>query len=203
MQHPDPMFFNLQRLSSDFAKINRRHYRLGSNQRENDIEHSYTVALLCWYIITKHRISLDLSKVLGYALAHDLVEVYAGDVSQFASPDKRKQKEINEKQALAKLENELSGFKALCAAMSGYETKNDEESLFVWTVDKMQALILGDLDSWRPYRESEDNITYEFFVQKYSQLLKQASPYAQEIFKELIEYCKTTYYDQPEDAVAQ
>lgn len=46
---------------------------------ENDMEHSYHLAMLAWYIIDSQKLSLDREKVFCYALAHDLVEVYAGD----------------------------------------------------------------------------------------------------------------------------
>lgn len=83
----------------------------------------------------------------------------------------------------------------MVVSMQGYEVKDDEESLFVWTIDKMQPLIMGDMDHWRPY--SELAITYDQFISKYAELLERSSEYNREIFEGLIEYCKTTYYDRP------
>ncbi|MNY05663.1 hypothetical protein D3C86_1383910 [compost metagenome] len=76
-----------------------------------------------------------------------------------------------------------------------YETKEDEESRFVWSVDKMQQLIMGDLDNWRSYAEKP--ITYDEFTKKYAELLEKSSKYTREIFEGLLNYSKTTYYDQP------
>ncbi len=185
----------IQQLVIDISLIDRNHYLAKTNRRENDVEHSLTVAVLCWYFHEKVSNPLDISKIFKYALAHDFVERYAGDVNTFANEKDREQKIVDERASLAKLSIEFSGFNTLVDTMQGYETRADEESLFVWTVDKMQALIMGDLDDWRPYKELD--ISYSRFVEKYDELLSQSSRYCRDAFEELIEYSKTTYYDQP------
>lgn len=139
--------------------------------------------------------SLDKEKVLKYALVHDFVERYAGDVNAFASKPERDKKIERERAALDRFSREFKAFGSLVAAMSAYETKSDEEALFVWTVDKMQAYIMGDLDDWRPYKKL--GIDYERFAAKHAEQLAVCSPHCREIFETLLEYCKTTFYDQP------
>jgi putative hydrolase of HD superfamily len=191
MEKPDRILFELQKMSIDLALINRNHYLANTTRRENDIEHSFTVALLCWYIHDRYKIDLDIAKILKYALSHDFVERYAGDVNTFASTEDRQQKVKDEAAALARLSTEFSGFPDLVSKMSDYELRQDEESLFVWTIDKMQQLIMGDLDNWRPYREI--SITFERFCDKHTEQLRKSSPYLRDIFDGLIEYSKTTY----------
>ena len=195
MPQNDPHPSLIQKLIIDLSLIDRHHYLASTERRENDTEHTMSVAVLCWYFHEKVGSPLDIAKILQYAIAHDLVEVYAGDVNTFASEADRVEKEKNERAALARLSDEFSGFRTLTKAMQSYETKVDEESLFVWTVDKMQPLIMGDMDRWRPYQELA--ISYARFTEKYAELLAKASPYCREIFSELIEYSKTTYYDRP------
>lgn len=189
--------FTLQKLTSDLTKVNRNHHILDSDKAENDVEHSYAVTLLCWYIYDKLGLSLDLGKILKYAMVHDFVEVYAGDVNTFANDTDRKKKLDNEAIALTRLTEELKSFEGMTTSLKAYEAKSDEESVFVWTVDKMQALILADLDTWRPYKKI--SITYESFASKHHEQLSNCSFHCKEIFSELLEYCKTTYYDQPAD----
>ena len=193
---PHNTFFELQRLVVDLALIERNHHLIDSERRENNIEHSFMVAMLCWYICSYHALKLDLSKVLRYALAHDFVERYAGDTNAFASKEVRERKVKLEKAAAERLGREFGDFGDLVDIIHGYEDKKDDEALFVWTVDKMQALILGDLDGWRPFQKI--GVTYDQFVRKHKELAVTASPYCKEIFDTLVEYCKTTYYDQPE-----
>ncbi len=197
MNKPHPLLFQLQKMVVDLTKIKRHHYLAGTDHNENDIEHSFMIALLCWFIHDRHDIQLDIAKILKYALAHDFVELYAGDVNTFATSEERAQKAENEKLALSKMSNEYSEFMNMVDVMNAYENKSDDEALFVWTVDKMQALVMGDLDHWRPYNEL--HISYDSFVKKYSQTLEEASPYCKEIFEGLLEHCKSTYYDRPNE----
>lgn len=192
---PHTTFFSLQQLVVDLAFIERNHHLIGSERQENDIEHSFMVAMLCWFICSYYKLELDLGKVLKYALAHDFVERYAGDTNTFASDVDRQEKVAREQAALEKLSKEFSEFDDLVTCMQQYEAKSDDEALFVWTVDKMQALILADMDGWRPYQKI--NITYDRFVEKHSQQLAQYSPHCKEIYATLFDYCKTTYYDRP------
>lgn len=191
----DPLFSSLQQMLIDLSLIDRTHYLAKTDRRENDIEHSMTVAILCWYIHDHYKIDLDLSKILKYALTHDFVERYAGDVNTFASSDERSSKVDRERKSLDNLSNEFGEFGDMISSMRGYELKADEESLFVWTVDKMQPLIMGDMDGWRPYQEI--GITYDQFVAKYEELLVKSSKFCHEIFEGLIKYSQSTYYDRP------
>jgi 5'-deoxynucleotidase YfbR-like HD superfamily hydrolase len=194
MANLDPILPALQDLIVRFSQIDRNHYLSGTNRRENDSEHSLTVAVLCWYIHDKHKLDLDIGRILKYAIAHDFVEVYAGDINAFASPEDRAKKVILEQESLARLSEEFKDFPDLVEVMEGYESKTDEEALFVWTVDKIQALVLGDLDNWRPYEELR--IDFNAFCAKYESTLAQASPYIKHVFEDVLAYYKTTYYDQ-------
>ena len=198
MHKPDPLLFSLQQMIIDMSLIDRKHYLPHTDRRENDIEHSMTVAILCWYIIDKYTLELDIAKVFKYALTHDFVERYAGDVPTFASEAERNEKVFRERESLRRLSEEFNEFNDLVESMQRYEIKEDEESLFVWSVDKMQQLIMGDLDDWRSYAEKP--ITYDEFSNKYTELLKKSSKYTEEIFEGLLNYSKATYYDQPKES---
>jgi len=195
MNKPDPVLFALQQMTVDLSLIKRRSYLAGTDKRENDVEHSLTVALLCWYLHNKLQLPLDIAKILKYAITHDFVERYAGDVNTFASVAEREQKVYRERDSLNQLTEEFSEFEDMITAMETYESKQDEESLFVWSVDKMQQLIMGDMDAWRCYAELP--VSYDQFCAKYKELSDKSSKYSKDIFEGLIEYSKTTFYDQP------
>lgn len=192
---PHNTLFSLQQMVLDLAAINRNHMHVGSERHENDIEHSFVVGLLCWFICERYKLKLDQAKMFKYAMAHDFVERYAGDTNTYASEDARRRKSELERVALEQLSHEFNDFGDMVAIMHAYEAKADDEALFVWTVDKMQQLILGDMDNWRPYQRI--NISYDRFEQKISEHLGKASPHCKEIFASLLEYCKATYYDRP------
>jgi 5'-deoxynucleotidase YfbR-like HD superfamily hydrolase len=60
----------------------------GERRWENDAEHSWSVALLACALAPEVDPQLDLGKIAQYAIAHDLVEVYADDTSTFATEQK-------------------------------------------------------------------------------------------------------------------
>lgn len=179
----------------DLSKIERKSYIPGTNRHENDIEHSLTVAILCWYIHNTYALDLDITKILKYALTHDFVERYAGDVSTFAPAAERAAKVVREQESLQRLVGEFSEFSDLTSTMQQYELKSDEESLFVWSVDKIQQLLNGELTEWKSY--AKDGITYKAFVAKYDELAFKSSPYCREIFEGIVAYSKSAYYNRP------
>lgn len=194
MKKPDTTYLALQQMLINFSLINRAHYLAGTDRHENDIEHSMSVAVLCWYIIDKNKLNLDMSKVFKYAISHDFVEVYAGDTNTFASSTELENKVVRELEALNKISIEFSEFKDMVSSIHNYELKIDEEALFVWTVDKMQQLIMGGMDNWRPYAELP--VSYDQFVSKYNKFIDSSSMHCKEIFISLFEYSKSTYYDK-------
>ena len=195
MTNPYPLFPQLQQMIIDLALIDRKHYLAKTNRRENDIEHTMAVALLCWYIHDKYKLDLDIAKILKYAITHDFVERYAGDTNTYANTEERAKKIEREQESLDRLSDEFDDFPDMIGSMKNYEAKQDDESLFVWTVDKMQALIMGDLDNWRPY--AEISTTYDRFIAKNDEVLAKSSKHIYQIYEGLIEYSKSTYYDKP------
>jgi 5'-deoxynucleotidase YfbR-like HD superfamily hydrolase len=108
---------------------------------ENDAEHSYELTITAWYLIDSLKLKLDLNKVLKYCLVHDLVEVYAGDIDPFMYPNTEitKLKAENEENALKKISLEFPEFAELSEWIKEYEKKADEESVFVYVLDKVIA----------------------------------------------------------------
>jgi putative hydrolase of HD superfamily len=92
------------RFTRRFENVTRRVYRIDDGWPENDAEHSCQLALMAWFIIEERGLELDLKKVLQYALAHDLVEAYAGDTPAFENNEDGS-KEIAEEQARKRIMN--------------------------------------------------------------------------------------------------
>jgi len=128
----------LQRIIAKFAKVKRTNKLVGNPGRENDVEHSFGLALTCWFLAPPIAPDLDLQKILQYALVHDLVELYAGDTYFLVTLDGAKQKKDREHKALERLDKEWrADFPSLIATMKIYESKADEEAWFVYAVDKI------------------------------------------------------------------
>lgn len=154
---------NLIAIYRDFANTRRVTYTKTIEDMEDDAGHSYSVALLAWFLLKHEEFKhLDHAKVLKYALAHDLPEVYTGDFDAYAvhaSDDLKKQKEEGEREACEKLKTALPEFTELHEHIEAYEKKEDPESLFVYVIDKLIPLLVI-LESGKPqWKESKH--TYE------------------------------------------
>lgn len=157
-----------------------------AKQFENDTEHSYQLAMVAWFLIDQKKLKLNKELCLMYALAHDLVEVYAGDTYIF---DKRKvpSKVRREHQALLKIKKRFSHFKSLVSTIEKYESKKDKESKFIYALDKIippLQIYMEDGKLWHEHRVT----LADLFENKNSKIAvsKDVDKYWQELSKELL-----------------
>lgn len=136
---------DLQQLIIDFSKVNRMFNIGDTGKRENDVEHSFGLALTCWYLAPKVAPELNLEKIFKYALSHDIVEIYAGDTFVFAHADEIASKSAREDAAIEQLRFEWPDFTDMVEGAKGYKDKIDEEAKFVKAVDKILPLLIIEL----------------------------------------------------------
>lgn len=134
----------LQQLVADFSKVNRVVALADTGRLENDVEHSYGLAVTAWYLRGRIAPHLDIGKILRYALAHDIVEVYAGDTFIFDEAGTATKIE-REREALARLKEEWQDFSELTDYTEHYMNKMDEEARFVYAVDKILPVLMVEL----------------------------------------------------------
>jgi putative hydrolase of HD superfamily len=124
--------------------------RYPNGDRENDLEHSFHLALSAAELAANYFPKLDTGLVSQFSLVHDLPEVYTGDVWTFdISDEDRKNKELAEKEALKRLVKELPPHTA--QLLTRYEKQLEPEARFVRLVDKFMPDIIkimaGDADT--------------------------------------------------------
>ena len=134
----------LQQLIARFAQIERVPHLADLGRKENDVEHSFGLALTCWYLHAHIAPELSLEKILSYALAHDIVEIHAGDTFVFDEEGKAT-KEERETSAVKAIREKWRDFPELSDFAEGYMLKKDEEARFVKAVDKVLPVIMVDL----------------------------------------------------------
>lgn len=144
-------------LLNKFRELERVQTVPNSNRRENDVEHSYQLSMLAWYIVDANKLSLNKDLIIKYALIHDFVEIYAGDTYAYT--------EINEKHKIQKeyesylrLKKEFSDFFELHSLIEKYEKREDKESRFVHALDKIQAEINIYLDGGKTWKKLDINL---------------------------------------------
>lgn len=125
----------LTRLALRLGEVERvpRH---PSGRRETDTTHSLMLALVAAEAARAQ--GLNVERAMVFALVHDLVEVYAGDVdtSLPLSTEERQAKDLAERRALYRLRGELEGLPLLQGALDGYEDGDSDEARLVHVLDK-------------------------------------------------------------------
>ena len=152
---------------------------------DNDIEHSYRVAMLCWMIINEYELKLDANKVIRYALIHDLPEVYAGDISIYVAYS-QKDKEKREARAIKKLEGQFPKQSPIWKDLNEYEKRKDKESKFVYLVEKLEPILLVLLSE--PEHWIKRKINFEAFIENKQRKIKDIDTIAQFLNKDLMKY---------------
>jgi putative hydrolase of HD superfamily len=123
---------------------------------ENDLEHSYLLAMAAWYVIDTYELPLNRDKVIRYALAHDMPEVYAGDTYVFSKDATLMEgKKERERQARAKLQEVFPTVPAMHEAMENYETCADPEAVFVRALDKLMPMFVNYLQDGRGWKKEQ------------------------------------------------
>lgn len=102
-------------------------------------EHIFTMGLLSLAVIDKYNLKLDTSKVLKMVLIHELGEIDVGDI---ALP--------NQEELKKKYNGELKGVTRICEVLKEnwmldlwkeFEEKKTKEAIFVYQMDKLQAVM--------------------------------------------------------------
>ncbi|MDO8742128.1 MAG: HD domain-containing protein [bacterium] len=140
------------RLLHTFQSVERVAHTGDLSRRENDVEHSYFLAMLCWYLCDTLRLEYSKEKVLQYALAHDLHEAYAGDTYIF-DQEGLKTKKDREKNARVRIAGEFPEFTDLHETIETYEKRSDPEARFVNAVDKFIPMIINYIQGGHTWKE--------------------------------------------------
>lgn len=154
---------------------------------DNDVEHSYRVAMLCWMLIDEYKFKLDVDKVIRYALVHDLAEVYAGDISMHLNYS-QKDKERKEAQAIRKLMRQFPKQKSVWNNLNEYEKRKDAESRFVYLVEKLEPIlvvIISDPKNWL-----RRNVKVSELIEKKQRKIKDLDTVAQFLNNDLMDYLR-------------
>jgi len=174
-------------LLHEFRKVERRVFSNGMERFENDVEHSFNLAMIAWYINETLDLKLDTEKLLKYSLAHDLVEVYAGDTWFFTNEEEKKDKHAREESAAKKIKEEFGDFEELHNIIEEYEKRDNKESNFIYALDKVEPLFSIYLDKGRTWNHNK--ITLEQIKELKPPKVKD-DPVVKKILEELLEKFK-------------
>lgn len=169
-----------------FREVRRKVIFSYRAEPENDLEHSGQLALTAWYICSSQKLDLDLEKIFQYALAHDLVEAYAGDTPSAVHRSyeaERGSKEEREAIAAKRIKEEFPEFADLHEVIHSYERRADREARFVYALDKILPILNIYPDGGHSWKINDVRIedVIEYKKDKIAE-----SPEIQKYFEELV-----------------
>jgi len=153
----------------------------GRIEHENDVEHSYQLAMMAWYLNESGRLGLDPDIFMRYGLIHDLAEVYAGD-SHIFDHEGRVGKDEREAAALSRIASEFPEFPDLVELVHQYERQEDEESQFIYALDKLMPMLMIFLEGGTTWRELNFDIDW---LMAYTDLKTSGSTVVQQLKRQL------------------
>lgn len=177
-------FVRLAEILNRLQKVERIVYVRDSSRRENDWEHSFQLAFFTWYILEILKLPLNQEKALKYALIHDLVEAYAGDLPfHFRTKEDELKKRRKEAAAIKKISREFPDFKIGPKYLAYYVKRSDREAQFVATLDKFLPVLNIYLDGGRAWKKFK--VDFETLVKNKRKKVSRVTEIAK-VFEELV-----------------
>lgn len=181
---------DFQKFLGQFSHIERMVHRRHNDKfiRENDTEHSYNLAMTAWFVAS-HFPELNTDKVIKYGLAHDIVEIHAGDTYIYGTADEIASKSEREAKALKQLKQEWPDFPDLTDYLTGYEERVDAEARFVYALDKVMPIMLIFINGG--YTWDAQKVTLEMLHHAKADKVAvspEIQPYYDQLYKLLLEH---------------
>lgn len=135
-------------------------------RRENDAEHSFSLAIAAAVLAEYSNEPVDVAKVMKMVLVHDAVEIYAGDTYCY-DDEGAKTKEAREKAAAEKIfgtlpEEQAAEYRAL---WDEFERNDTPEARFSNAMDRIQPLLLNysrEGYSWKEHGVNSSQVRKRF-----------------------------------------
>lgn len=137
-----------------FKQIVRQNYLTDGSRRENDAEHTWHMALYALLLHGEIATRVDITRVLGMILVHDLVEIHAGDT--FAYDDAALAGQAAREQAAADLlfpmlPDDLA--RLVRGWWEEFEEGRTDEARFARTLDRLQAFTQNVVSRGKSWHE--------------------------------------------------
>ncbi|MBT0587067.1 HD domain-containing protein [Alteromonas oceanisediminis] len=168
---------------SERLKTEMRHSWLSDGRQESVAEHTWRMSLMAILLHGKLSQDTDLFKTLKMIIVHDLVEIYAGDVSATDLVDNaslKRQKAQDEAAAIEKIASQLGSVgQEIKNLWVEFEKRETPEALFAVALDKLEVQIQhnqADLATWVPVEFkmielSHFNSGFDSLVDEYKNLI--------------------------------
>ncbi len=137
-------------------QVYRQSYISDGTRKENDSEHSWSLAMMCILFAEYAPFEVDVLKATKMVLIHDIVEIDAGDTYAYDSKG-NETKRAREEKAADRIFNILPSDQAieLRQLWEEFEAGQTPEAKYAITMDKVQPILLNDITGGKAWREHE------------------------------------------------
>src|SRR5688500_20029966 len=142
--------------------VERRNWLADGSRRENTAEHSWHIGVAALVFAPFAAEPVDIGRSVAMALAHDIVEIDAGDTFAYDDGEGAASKEAREQAAATRLFGLLgeSGV-ALRELWDEYERGDTHEARFVMALDRMAPMLLNLAEggsTWAEYGITRERV---------------------------------------------
>jgi len=144
-------FMELDRLKS----VERRNFLADGSRRENTAEHSWHLGMAAVVFAPFAAETIDLGRATAMALAHDIVEIDAGDTFAYDVGEGAASKDAREQAAADRLFGLLPPERGayLRELWDEYERGDTPEARYVMAIDRMAPMLLNIAEGGTTWRE--------------------------------------------------
>lgn len=133
-------------LAEEMDKISRRTKLADGSRRQNDAEHSWRIALMALMFKDYFDEEVDATRAAAICLAHDLVEIYAGDTFAYdaaANIGKEEREEAAAQKLFGQLPDDIA--RKLRALWNEFEEFKTPESRYANCMDRLEPFLNNSL----------------------------------------------------------
>lgn len=142
--------------------ILRQNWIIDGSRAENDAEHSWHIAVMALLLAEHADAKVDVARVVGMLLVHDIVEIDAGDTFIYdaaghADKDEREQRAADRLFGLLP-PDQAEHFRGL---WDEFEARQTPEARFAAAIDRLQPVLLNCMTegkAWRRHGVTADKV---------------------------------------------
>lgn len=134
--------------------IYRQTYLADGSRKENDSEHSFHLAVMCFLLSDYAAEAVDVAHTMEMLLLHDVVEIDAGDTYAY-DVEANRTKAVREEEAAKRIYGLLPGEQGrrYYELWREFEERRTPEAKFANALDRVQPVLLTDRAGGRSWRE--------------------------------------------------
>ncbi|MEE3410563.1 MAG: HD domain-containing protein [Treponema sp.] len=129
-------------LAEEMDKISRRTKLADGSRRQNDAEHSWRIALMALMFKDYFDEEVDATRAAAICVAHDLVEIYAGDTFAYdaaANVGKKEREEAAAQKLFGQLPDDIA--RKLRTLWNEFEEFKTPESRYANCMDRLEPFL--------------------------------------------------------------